>query len=208
MEFQPFPKLTRLAKYSQHCVISEKIDGSNAQIVISECQQGDPNDPTVTAIVQGVLDGGFDASIRVGSRSRWITPGKLTDNFGFAGWVKENAEELVKLGSGQHFGEWYGGKIQCGYGREEKRFALFNTDRWGTHNPNTPSCCDVVPVLYTGEFSEGIVDACMEDLADNGSQLVPGFMKPEGVVVYLRGPRVLLKKTFENDIGKWAAAAA
>ncbi|TPI67581.1 hypothetical protein FJ420_01850 [Mesorhizobium sp. B3-1-3] len=199
MDFLPFPKLTRLAKFSQHCTITEKIDGSNAQVVITDCQSSNSLKDVVASI------NGWH--IRAGSRSRWITPGKETDNFGFAGWVHDNAEELTKLGPGQHFGEWYGGKIQCGYGRSEKRFALFNTDRWGAHNPNTPACCEVVPVLYQGQYSESVADMAMEHLAENGSTLVPGFMKPEGIVVYLRGPRVLLKKTFEFDGGKWQAAA-
>jgi hypothetical protein len=200
MDFQPFPKLTRLAKFSQHCTITEKIDGSNAQVVIRQAQAEDYEHPQVVAVVDG-------HSIRAGSRSRWITPGKETDNFGFAGWVQENAVELAKLGAGQHFGEWYGGKIQCGYGRAEKRFALFNTDRWGDHNPNTPACCEVVPVLYKGAYSDAVAEAAMDHLAENGSVLVPGFTNPEGIIVYLRGPKLLLKKTFEYDGGKWTAAA-
>lgn len=205
MEFQPFPKLTRLAKYSQYCTITEKIDGSNAQVVINETTQADFGDPNVIARVS--LCGKPELTLRAGSRTRWITPGKETDNFGFAAWVEKNSIDLAHLGVGQHFGEWYGGKIQCGYGREEKRFALFNTDRWGPHNPNTPACCEVVPVLYQGQYSESAVDEVMRALSAGGSFHVLGFMNPEGVVVYLRGPRVLLKKTFENDGGKWQAAA-
>lgn len=199
MDFQPFPKLTRLAKFSQHCTITEKIDGSNAQVVITDCQTSNS--------LKDVIVSTNGWHIRAGSRSRWITPGKETDNFGFAGWVEENVEELLKLGAGQHFGEWYGGKIQCGYGRAEKRFALFNTDRWGAHNPNTPACCEVVPVLYQGAYSEAVADAAMDHLAENGSTLVPGYTNPEGIIVYLRGPKLLLKKTFEYDGGKWTAAA-
>lgn len=47
------------------------------------------------------------------SRTRWITP--EDDNYGFAKWANENKEELLKLGIGQHFGEWWGSGIQRGY---------------------------------------------------------------------------------------------
>lgn len=200
MDFQPFPKLMRLAKYSQHCVITEKIDGSNAQIVISNHEM-ETTDQHVIAVSSDYM------SIRAGSRSRWIMPGKETDNFGFAAWVEANAEELSKLGSGQHFGEWYGGKIQRGYGLTEKRFALFNTDRFQPGRDTPPECCDVVPILYEGPFSDEAVASCMDRLSSSGSSLVPGFDNPEGIVVYLRGPRMLLKKTFEFDEGKWKEAA-
>lgn len=200
MDFQPFPKLTRLAEFSQHCVITEKVDGSNAQVVIRKAQAEDYDHPQVVAVVDGL-------AIRAGSRSRWVTPGKETDNYGFAAWVQANASSLVSLGEGQHFGEWFGGNIQCGYGQKEKRFALFNTDRWGDHNPNTPSVCEVVPIIHIGAYTEEAVEASMWSLALRGSKIVPGFMKPGGIVVYLRGPKLLLKKTFENDEGKWRAAA-
>lgn len=63
----------------------------------------------------------------------------------------------------------------------------------------------MVPVLYAGEFSRAVVDSVMDSLAANGSTLVPGWLKPEGVVVYLPGPRVMFKQTFEFAEGKWAA---
>jgi hypothetical protein len=79
------------------------------------------------------------------SRSRWITPDD--DNFGFAAWVEANRDELLTLGPGRHFGEWWGSGIQRGYGlpKGEKRFSLFNVSRWGE---SRPACCHVVPVLY------------------------------------------------------------
>lgn len=64
-----------------------------------------------------------------------------------------------------------------------------------------------MPVLYAGEFSRTVVNEVMARLKENGSSMVPGFMKPEGVVIYLAGPRVLLKETFDNPNGKWADAA-
>src|SRR5438552_1079029 len=79
IEFNGFPKIPRL---SRECVVTEKIDGTNAQILISECGEVFP-----------------------GSRSRWIT--KEDDNHGFAKWVYENSVELMRLGIGRHFGEWW-----------------------------------------------------------------------------------------------------
>ena len=124
---------------------------------------------------------------------------KGTDNFGFARWADENRYELLKLGPGRHYGEWYGVGIQRGYGLDEKRFALFNTARWGDHNPNTPACCEVVHTFPSGTEP----DEAMEDLATTGSQHVLGYSRPEGVVVYHTASRTLFKQTFEHDEGKW-----
>ncbi|RVH84250.1 hypothetical protein CN074_25010 [Sinorhizobium medicae] len=202
MDFTPFPKLSRL---TSSCCITEKLDGTNAQVVISPTVETDREDPSVT--VKLALDGLDPVTIRVGSRNRWITPGKETDNYGFAGWVRDHAIELSGLGVGQHFGEWYGNGIQRGYGLKEKRFALFNVDRWGAHNPNTPACCSVVPILYRGAYSDVAINDAMLSLHDCGSFAVPFFQNPEGVVVYLKSARTLFKKTFEHDTGKWRAAA-
>lgn len=48
MDFVKFPSI---ARYSRDCVITEKIDGTNAQICITE-----------------------DGQFLTGSRTRWITP--------------------------------------------------------------------------------------------------------------------------------------
>jgi hypothetical protein len=189
MEFVPYPKTPRLKRDT---VITEKLDGTNAQVVIHPYDPDDANDTTLVAVHPELK-----LSMRVGSRSRWITPGKTTDNYGFAQWCLENQNELFKLGEGQHFGEWYGQGIQRGYGLDHRRFALFNTARWGAHNPNTPACCETVPVLYTGHMTE--VDAVMKDLVAGGSVAVPGFMKPEGVIVYHSVSKQVYKVLVEND---------
>jgi hypothetical protein len=97
-EFEAFPKIARL---SREIVITEKIDGTNAQIYITKTPVGET-----------------DASkweLRVGSRSRWITP--EDDNHGFAKWVFMHMEELIEgLGEGRHYGEWWGSGVQRGYG--------------------------------------------------------------------------------------------
>ncbi len=168
MEFKEFPKMPRL---SREVIVTEKIDGTNAQVCITE-----------------------DGRILAGSRTRWITP--EADNFGFAAWVRDNADDLAKLGPGIHFGEWWGAGIQRRYGLAEKRFSLFNVARWGD---SRPACCDVVPVLYRGLFCTSVVEQCISDLRQNGSRAAPGFMRPEGVVVFHVAGNVGFKKTLEKD---------
>ena len=189
MEFKPFPKLARL---SRDVVVTEKLDGTNAQIMIDDVTLLDKE------FVLAEKDG---LGMVAGSRTRWIKPGQ--DNFGFAGWAKENAEELFKLGEGNHYGEWWGKGIQRGYGLDERRFSLFNTARWGDDSVR-PACCHVVPVLYTGEFSTAVIDFELMTLASTGSIAVPGYMNPEGVVVYHTHSNMLFKKTLDhNDEHKW-----
>jgi hypothetical protein len=195
MEFQPYPKTPR---FKRDLVITEKIDGTNAQIVItrgSMLEMG--SDLDVVVVGPQADDEGNRLLMRVGSRQRWITPGKQTDNYGFAQWCVENQEELFKLGEGQHFGEWYGQGIQRGYGLDHRRFALFNTARWGSHNPNTPSCCHVVPLL--GVVAPSAVDSVLSELAFDGSYAVPGFMRPEGIIAYHSASKQNFKVLLEND---------
>ena len=168
MEFESFQKIPRLKR---QCVITEKIDGTNAQIAITE-----------------------DGKMFVGSRNKWITP--EDDNYGFARWAREHEEELLTLGVGRHYGEWWGKGIQRRYGLEEKRFSLFNVHRW---TEGLPSCCSLVPVLYQGDYDTSIIDNVMESLASSGSLASPGFMNPEGIVVYHSASRDLYKMTFEHD---------
>lgn len=167
-DFVEFPKIARL---SREVIITEKIDGTNAQVFVSE-----------------------DGEDRAGSRNRWVTI--KDDNYGFAAWVRDHEEELRALGAGRHFGEWWGSGIQRRYGLSEKRFSLFNTSRWALERP---SCCDVVPILYRGPFSTQVVDDAINDLRQNGSRASHGFMKPEGVIVFHIAGNVGFKKTLERD---------
>lgn len=187
MEFQEFPKIPRL---SRECVITEKIDGTNAQIFIKILLDNEimPTDTPIIAVRENLL-------IYAGSRNRWITPND--DNYGFAGWVERNADNLMKLGEGHHFGEWWGQGIQRTYGMKEKKFSLFNTSRW--NKENIPTCCNIVPILYRGDFINDVIDNSLEDLKINGSKAATGFMNPEGIVVYHTAGRMYFKKTIEKD---------
>lgn len=203
-DFEEFPKIARLKRT---VVITEKIDGTNAQVAwVPIVEPGLPvsvdlyrHDPFCLAIVHGLAEGDSAMALYAGSRNRWLTEEK--DNFGFARWVVEHREELYTLGAGRHYGEWYGLGIQRGYNLAEKRFALFNTARWNAQNPNKPACCDVVPVLAEGEDVDD--DICMRQLDEAGSHMVPGFKMPEGIVVYHTASRQYYKRTFRDDGGKW-----
>ena len=221
MEFQRFGKIPRL---SRDIVITEKLDGTNAQILIISKSDlvlygAENNDPDYKREQSFVSDyslfekDGF--YMFAGSRKRWLDTSSKGDNFGFAKWVQANAEELLKLGEGRHYGEWYGKGIQRGYGLEEKRFALFNVGKWHKSekrlisiNPKTkeekytkqcPECCGVVPIVAEGMFTTDLVEQSLQCMKDNGSFAVLGFMKPEGVVIYHTASGKLFKKTIIGD---------
>ncbi|MEI6871424.1 MAG: RNA ligase family protein [Verrucomicrobiota bacterium] len=190
-EFVGFSKMGRLKR---EIIVTEKIDGTNGCIYIGE-----------------------DGEFLVGSRTRWITP--ENDNHGFARWAYGHKDELLKLGPGRHFGEWWGSGIQRGYGlvKGEKRFSLFNVQRWCLHDeepriidtqdPRTekfqevlPSCVGLVPVLERGiGFDSELIANSMWNLENVGSKAAPGFMNPEGIVVFHTAGNVGFKMTIKND---------
>ena len=170
-DFKPFGKIPRL---NREIVVTEKLDGTNALVWVSD-------------------DG---TTLRAGSRKRWITP--ESDNFGFAKWVRDNTDELLTLGPGYHYGEWYGSGIQRTYGLPDKRFALFNVSRWSEVRP---SCCEVVTEMYRGPLLTNMILEIIDDLKSGGSVHVPGWKTPEGVVVYHTASGHVYKVLVENDEG-------
>ena len=180
VEFIAFPKIPR--GQNETVTITEKIDGTNACIIID------------------------DNSIVVGcqSRSRLITPSD--DNFGFAAWVDAHSSELGALGPGHHYGEWAGEGIQRNHHNiVGRKFFLFNTARWNPNNPNKPECCDVVPVLYEGPWEVG-ADTVKEMVMDMlWTQAKGGGWHPEGIVIWFHRGRRYEKVTFDNAEGKWKA---
>ena len=172
--FKGWGKIQRGIEY-ETITITEKIDGTNACVVIQ-------ND-----VIAGVQ-----------SRRRFITPD--SDNYGFAQWVSDNEDELLKLGDGYHYGEWAGVGIQKNnHNYPDKRLLLFNTFRWG--GDDLPQCCHVVPVLYEGDYKQGIIQEVMSKLKsdsnDNGNT-------PEGVIIYYHKAKRYEKYTYEYERGKWA----
>jgi hypothetical protein len=169
--FQGFPKI---ARYSRLCTITEKIDGTNASIYIDDLGQ----------------------QFLTASRTKWITP--TDDNMGFSRWAHANKEELMKLGPGHHFGEWWGAGIQRKYGQTQKRFSLFNTFLWSDPLVR-PACCDIVPVIYEGIFCQAAVDSAIHMLCTEGSFAAPGFRNPEGICIYHQAAKIYFKKTIVGD---------
>lgn len=162
-------KTERLAKV--HMVITEKLDGTN-----------------------GLIEVTADGCTRAGSRNRWLNPDvPKEDNYGFGAWVREHHEELLKLGPGLHYGEWWGRGIGRNYGLPDRRFSLFA--HW-LDAATLPSCVSQVPVLYSGALDLKAPDACLTQLRCDGSVAAPGFTQPEGVIVWLG--RVRYKRTFDD----------
>lgn len=201
-----YPAFVKIPRLFRDIVVTEKIDGTNGLIAISEEQGGLP-------FLPGMVRAGDGLIMRVGSRNRWLTPEQ--DNFGFANWATPYASELAELGPGLHYGEWWGSGIQRGYGltKGEKRFSLFNTGRWNdygreTNIPDVPGL-GVVPVLYEGdnridyaEASEAYThpaEYVAEALRRVGSVAAPGFMRPEGIIIYHTAARTYSKVTLDND---------
>ena len=155
MSTDPFIKYGKTERYKGiRIVITEKIDGTNGQIHIDE------NDV-----------------ITVGSRNRIITP--EADNYGFARWVRENEEEILKLGKGRHYGEWWGEGIQKNrYGVVGKHFSIFNTNR---PTDTLPDIVKQVPILYGGG-DIGMIPICVDGLMEYGSEL--GGNDPEGIIIF------------------------
>jgi hypothetical protein len=209
LDFNAVPKMARL---SRTAIITEKLDGTNAQILITSVQneiaESNKN------IIASWKNGEETKVMLAGSRQRWITPDN--DNFGFAKWVEDNAEELSKLGNGRHYGEWWGQGIQRKYNMKECVFSLFNAIRWCAYDAepkqivtadpriskmqeNAPECCRIVPILYDGVFSTDAVDWVLSALKKHGSSAAPGFMNPEGVVIFHEAGNVGFKKTIDHD---------
>jgi len=178
-EFKKFKKIPRL---SREIIITEKIDGTSGLIYIDETN-----------------------SIYAGSRNRWLDD--HNDNHNFWHWTMENKEELLKLGKGYHYGEWWGKGINRGYNLEEKRFSLFNTGKWVKDKTISlkekqeycPECCYVVPILYEGIFNEEEIESWIDHLKAWGSKASEGFMQPEGIIIYHKAGNLYFKKTIEND---------
>jgi hypothetical protein len=204
IEFKEWPKTPRLLR---NITITEKIDGTNAAIGIVPIDRDREAAYSDPSIIDYVMLNSQRFGVYAQSRTRLITPGKSTDNYGFAGWVQNNAGELVELlGEGLHYGEWWGNGIQRRYGMAEKRFSLFNTARYS--ELDTGLNLSTVPVLYEGPNDTAAIATTLESLRVNGSVASPGFMNPEGICVYQAASRQVSKVTLDhNDAGKWEAAA-
>ncbi len=208
LEFTPWPKISRL---NRDIVITEKIDGTNAAIGI---------------IPEGHDDMGNFTPRRVYAQSRNNIITTEKDNVGFAAWVEQHADVLAEtLGPGIHFGEWWGVGIQRGYGVSSRHFSLFNTARWSSGDGALALsnarlngvAIDCVPILYEGPWDVCDIEYFIRDvkhrirsdawapetsiniLKMRGSFVVPGFMNPEGIVIFHKASGTMFKVTCEKD---------
>lgn len=215
-EFRKYPSIPR---YRKDIVITEKIDGTNSCVSIQPLHNEDGTlnlavkDAPVADIIEN--EAGQPVHVYAQSRSRVITPEQ--DNHGFARWVRDNQHALYEaLGPGFHYGEWWGGSINRGYGlpKTEKHFTLFNPARYELSEV-PEQLLTVVPVLYTGPAylpylpadsqTRDAVEYAMQRLARTGSRVrfAEGYDNPEGVVITHTASKHLYKVTYEYDEGKW-----
>lgn len=203
-EFKSWGSTTRENKNK---TITEKIDGTNACIVI------------------------YNGKVSAQSRKRIITPDD--DNYGFAKWVYDNAGVLMDtLGYGYHYGEWYGEGIQKNpLGIEGKRFALFWATKYTEQNGyelNKVDGLETVPLLHHGQCDVWTIPNIMQDLDTYGSKVVgakttlvgsevPGMgdlvyqynraASAEGIIIWNNETRTRTKMLLENDaFHKWEVA--
>jgi hypothetical protein len=207
IEFVAWDKTPR---WNRDLIITEKIDGTNAAVVIEEHYFGEHADGSLRGGVALVLGPDnpehglpdFEYLVAAQSRKRLITPEQ--DNAGFAWWVHENAEQLVRdLGPGRHYGEWWGAGIQRKYGMTEKVFSLFNTRKWYGVDFETRNLT-TVPILYEGTNSELQIRDALDSLREYGSAATvdfngSDFMNPEGVCIFHTAANRVFKITLVDD---------
>lgn len=181
----PFETFRKIPRLNREIVITEKLDGTNAQVIV-------PEDPSLP--------------LAIGSRNRWISPGKTTDNYDFARWVTENEAAIRRMGPGRHYGEWWGVGIARRYNIHERRWSLFNTSQWTEEKLRElelPANVRVVPTLKSAVLRADLgfdpVQDAIHDLRVGGSVAAPGFMNPEGIVVWHRASGQLFKYTYGGD---------
>ncbi len=180
----PHKTFAKIPRLGRQVVITEKLDGTNALVAIH-------HDPAMP--------------LAIGSRNRWLSTGKTSDNYDFCRWVLDNEEAIRRLGPGWHYGEWWGIGIARRYNIGERRWSLFDT-RWTEDELRArglPANVHVVPTLMTAELrpSQGLdpVQEAIDGLFRQGSVAAPGFMNPEGIVMRHSGSGHLYKWTFGGD---------
>lgn len=212
IEFQTWPKTPRLFR---DVTVTEKIDGTNSCVIIEPITEefydtdADLSSEdsfheylfSLGAVEVVSTEVGDEYLVGAQSRNRLIFPSKGTDNYGFAGWVRENSNTLVSdLGPGRHYGEWWGKGVARNYGLDHRRFSLFNTSRFDQDQEFHTLNLHVVPVLYEGVFEEySSVIYPTEMLKNTGSVAAKGFKSPEGIAIYHHAANQVFKVLLEND---------
>lgn len=161
-DFFKYPKIPRYE--NQLFTISEKIDGSNGLVHIDK-------------------DTGH---ISAGCRTRWLVNdgSKSWDNQGFGQWVLDHSSELKALGSGYHYGEWYGKSINRNYGLPSQKFMLFHSERY--EDIELPLCVELETIIHSDIMPDDLdmyKTYYSKVMVANGSYHVPDFKQPEGLVI-------------------------
>lgn len=192
-DYPEFPSIERFDNV--YCIITEKIDGTNGLIEIG---------------TNGITEEGI---VMFGSRKKYLYPGK--DNYGFLAFFSPYVSELLKICKEikeentdfdfinnppiRIYGEWFGKGINRGYNLSDRQFMPFNS-YYADKLRNIPNITQPEP-LHQGKFSREILNDCMNFLREEGSQVVPGYKNPEGVVAYFPKYKFSLKETFDGP--KW-----
>lgn len=196
--FGEFVKWPSTPRWHKGLTITEKIDGTNACVVVDMAK----------------------GEVKAQSRKRRITPDD--DNAGFARWVYENAGALMDvLGHGYHYGEWFGPGIQKNpLGVEEKRFALFHALKYTPENGYDLEQVDnleTVPVLFHGQANVLTIADVVEDLEFYGTKVKGArlvkegyahdpdeYAQAEGIIVFHKETQQKYKILLEGDaFHKW-----
>lgn len=198
MDEGKFPKFPKIPRWDSEVVLTEKIDGENGLVAIKGSNDFWPNGRTWPPRTCMLSNG---TEVAAGSRKRWLNP--ESDHFGFAQWVWDNADELSTMGPGLHYGEWYGKGIQRSYNLPERRFMLFNVAKWADDELR-PKCCEVATVIARCQASDlnDMLLMAVETMIGHGSAHVPGYNRPEGIVLYHTNGHNLYKVVFDGDSGK------
>ena len=212
MDFKSFRKIPALHSSSLRIRITQKIHGTNGQLLIWKDKEGEMH-------------------LKAGSRNRWLTP--EDDNYGFAKWAHTHKYFLIEfLGCGRHYGEWAGKGVNKGEGLSEKRFFLFNRDlmekNFFDKHELYKKCRDVgvaqVPILYDVNVQASdrgkdqydfwtvhmAIEAALCRLKINGSRIkwTDRDCPPEGIVIEIYdekriNPPIFFKKTFSQEESPW-----
>lgn len=186
MEFIKFKEIENIRKFN--VTVTQKLHGTNASIFIFRNEETNELD------------------LRTGKRTSFCTP--ELDNAGFANFVYANKAEIIdKLGEGSHYGEWVGPGVNSSEGLVgEKRFVLFDVLKF--QDKQLPNRVDVVPLLYSGRYSDEKIIEIMDNLKTNGSKYVKGFMRPEGVVIHILGTNIRFKNVFSAEETEWTKGSS
>lgn len=202
--FAPYPKTGRLSK--AECTITEKIDGTNAQVTIEGgVIVGVGSRKRAIDVDVPALRDENGRTVR-DDEGKPVQPKQVRDNFGFAQFVRDNAQGLVEfLCDGTHYGEWAGPGIQKNpLGLDERFFFLFNVQRHPAEKfaalghlvPNLRP----VPILYRGDFGLGTARSVLLGLMEDGTAVPEAAYSnqgPEGIVISAFGTK--FKMTMDDS---------